>query len=397
VKEFNNNRFCLVKGAKVKAIDESMCAYCPRITSTGGLPKISFIKRKPEPLGLYRCFDFFCFLVETSIIFIFTFLSHKVLNSRLQLVQKLVACFTWNFRGVKLECQLHNTAACTLHLAKGCIHPEDDRCHTLQGDAWFGSVKAAAALGRKRIRAVLQVKNKKGFFPKDYIEKVLEDAPGGVHIVLTGTAPNSIELIALGYRYSTKTTLFFVATANAGSTRPGKEYEMKYTDDHGNVCVHLVEHPDIISNFFEDSNSIDKHNQSRQFDLVLEKTWLTEDPFFRLAITLIGMNVVDTWKLADNHKLLNAPGTKEEAKVTIKNLPECCVINLLLTPSHLFPPLHSRLLAEINLGPTNTPSTQEISELTTTDNKENLHVPIRTLKDNNGLLHHLSPVPCWCE
>jgi hypothetical protein len=62
MKEFNNNRFHLVKGAKVKAIDESMCADHPRTTSTGGLPNISFIKRKPEPLGLYRCFDFFVFL-----------------------------------------------------------------------------------------------------------------------------------------------------------------------------------------------------------------------------------------------------------------------------------------------------------------------------------------------
>jgi hypothetical protein len=51
MKEFNNNRFRLVKGAKVKAIDESMCAYCPRTTSTGGLPNIPFVKRKPEPLG----------------------------------------------------------------------------------------------------------------------------------------------------------------------------------------------------------------------------------------------------------------------------------------------------------------------------------------------------------
>jgi hypothetical protein len=85
-----------------------------------------------------------------------------------------------------------------------------------------------------------------------------------------------------------------VATANAGSTRSRKKYEMKYTDDHGNVCVCLVEHPDIISNFFEGSNSIDKHNQSRQFDIALEKTWLTQDPYFRLATTLIGMNVVGT-------------------------------------------------------------------------------------------------------
>jgi hypothetical protein len=37
-----------------------------------------------------------------------------------------------------------------------------------------------------------------------------------------------------------KQLFFFVATADAGSTRPGKEYEMKYMDDHGNVCVQLI-------------------------------------------------------------------------------------------------------------------------------------------------------------
>jgi hypothetical protein len=51
-------------------------------------------------------------------------------------------------------------------------------------------------------------------------------------------------------------------------------------------------------------------------------------------------------------------------------------------PSH-----PSRMLAKISLGTSiNTP---EISDLTTTitDYKENLHVPIRSFKDNNGLLH----------
>ena len=105
--------------------------------------------------------------------------------------------------------ELGATAACTLRLAEGCIAAEDDRCHTIQGDAWFGSVKAAAALGQKGIRAVLQVKNNKALYPKEYIEKALENAPGGVHIVLKGNAPNGVELIAIGYRYSTKTTLFF--------------------------------------------------------------------------------------------------------------------------------------------------------------------------------------------
>jgi hypothetical protein len=46
-------------------------------------------------------------------------------------------------------------AACTLRLSERCIAPKDDRFHTIQGDAWFESVKAAAALGRKGFRAVL--------------------------------------------------------------------------------------------------------------------------------------------------------------------------------------------------------------------------------------------------
>jgi hypothetical protein len=397
VTEFNNNRLRLLKGAKVKAIDESMCAYRPRTTSTGGLPNISFIKRKPEPLGLYLCFVFTFTYFSTNIFILFYFL--VLLGTEF----KVVACPKTGcllhleiqrgkagMASQKYQQELGATAACTLRLAEECITPEDDRCHSIQGDAWFGSVKAAAALGRKGFRAVLQVKNNKGLFPKDYVEKALEDAPGGVHIVLKGTAPNGIELLALGYRYSTKTTLFFVATADAGSTRPGKEYEMKYTDDHGNVCVRLVERPDIISNFFADSNTIDKHNQARQFDLALEKTWLTQDPYFRLATTLIGMNVVDTWKLADHHKLLNPPGTNEEAKVTIKRFAGMLCYQFVTNTSAFTsaPSRPSRMLAEISLGTSiNTPG---ISDLTTTitDNKENLHVPIRSFKDNNGLLHH---------
>ena len=210
------------------------------------------------------------------------------------------------------------TAACTVRLLESSISDDDDRIHTVQGDAWFGSVRAAAALGAKGHRVVLQVKNNKGLFPKDFIADTLEGAPGGVHIVLKGQAPNGVDLLAIGYRYSTKTTLFFVATVNAGSTTPGKPYEMKYMDDHGNVCVRLVERPDIISKFFQDSNSIDKHNQSRQFDLALEKTWLTQDPYFHLCITLIGMIVVNAWKLADWYKILNPLNSRVDTKMTIQ-------------------------------------------------------------------------------
>jgi hypothetical protein len=83
---------------------------------------------------------------------------------------------------------------------------------------------------------VLQVKGNKGLYRKDFIEENLKDAPGGVSVVLTGIAPNGIQLIAIGYRYSVKTTLFLVMTENAGSTKPGDPYMIKYTDSYGNIC-----------------------------------------------------------------------------------------------------------------------------------------------------------------
>ena len=91
---------------------------------------------------------------------------------------------------------------------------------------------------------------------------------------------------------------------DAGTTRGGTPYEMKYTDDYGNVHVRLIDRPDVISSFYRDSNLVDMHNQVRQSQLALEKRWVTTCGYFRLATTLIGINVTDTWKLAMYHKIM---------------------------------------------------------------------------------------------
>ena len=80
---------------------------------------------------------------------------------------------------------------------------------------------------------------------------MLKDAPGGTHIVLTGKGPKGTPLMAIGYRYSSKSTLFCVCTEDATSTHRGKPYEMTFTDTWGNVCVNLVDHPEVISQFLK--------------------------------------------------------------------------------------------------------------------------------------------------
>ena len=59
VSEFNDIRRERVRASSWKVIDELMSAWRPRTTALGGLPNISFILRKPEPLGeglLSSCF-----------------------------------------------------------------------------------------------------------------------------------------------------------------------------------------------------------------------------------------------------------------------------------------------------------------------------------------------------
>ena len=210
-------------------------------------------------------------------------------------------------RTQQYSAEFGGTTACCLRLAEACSFPDDADTakEGFKGDAWFGSVKAAAEAGQRGRRAVLQVKTNKALFPKEFIGEALNNMPGGVWIVLKGTHPNGVKLVALGYRYSTKTTLFFIFTEDAGSTKKGTPYEMKWTNDRGNVCVREVDRPDVVSHFFEQSNLIDVHNQLRQDELALEKRWVTNDGYFRLATTLVGINTVDCWRLASFHNILD--------------------------------------------------------------------------------------------
>jgi hypothetical protein len=96
---------------------------------------------------------------------------------------------------------------------------------------------------------VFQIKQYASLYPKKFIEDALKDAPGGVSIALEGTN-HEVPLVAIGYRYSRKTILFFIMTKNSGSLSEGEPYEMKYTDNYGNICTQHGERPDVISKVF---------------------------------------------------------------------------------------------------------------------------------------------------
>jgi len=259
-----------------------MSTWCPCKSKTGGLPNISYVIRKPEPLGKFIIFLFiFSLLHLTPFTTLFSLGTEFKNIACCRIGCILVLEIQRGKEGMRAQrhcATLGATAACTLEEAQD----GDNRVGAgVRGNAWFGSVKAATALGQKGYKAVLQVKTGHGLFPKKFIEDTLKDAPGGIWIVLQSTF-QGIPLIAIGYCYSPHTTLHFVTTKDAGCTSKGEPYRMKYTDDWGNVHICDVNRPDLISKLFEASNIIDKHNQARQAELALEKCWLTQNPYFRL-------------------------------------------------------------------------------------------------------------------
>ena len=69
------------------------------------------------------------------------------------------------------------TMACCLQLTEQFSIPGSHE--SFIGDAWFRSTKAVAQASAKGCVSILQVKHNKAQYPKEYIEEILKDMPGG--------------------------------------------------------------------------------------------------------------------------------------------------------------------------------------------------------------------------
>jgi hypothetical protein len=96
-------------------------------------------------------------------------------------------------RSEEFNLQVGATAGCTLRLLPGTIPKDADPYkHGIRADAWFGSIKTANEIGLRGHDAVLQIKQYHSLFPKEFIESVLKDAPGGAHILLEGVTKDEV-------------------------------------------------------------------------------------------------------------------------------------------------------------------------------------------------------------
>lgn len=322
VDQFNKTRKLLIASGSVVTLDELMSPFQPRTTKTSLLPVLSWIFRKPKPLGT------------------------EYKNAADTLTQ--VTLFLEIQRGKQAMKQLPffgevgSTAACTLRLIVGATHcgnangnrrrvnDEIEPRQLVVADSWFGSVRVAESLKLlRRLKPdedasescggyvldrsagenpnghelVAAVKTNTGWFPKKELEEKMRKWPSGSYLVLTTTAPESnIKLVALGYKYNAKKVLCFVCTANAGSTVPGaKHYIAKFPDRFGNTCSRKIPRPQVLSSYFANSNLIDSNNHARQHLLGLERLWHTTNPWFRNVTTIVGTTAIDCWRAIQYH------------------------------------------------------------------------------------------------
>ncbi len=97
----------------------------------------------------------------------------------------------------------------------------------------------------------------------------MKDAPGGKWLTMKTTV-DSVDILAIAYKYNSKKTLFFCAPEGAGATIDGEPYITNWPDEHGNVQCRNVLRSVLCSRYFGLSNKVDRHNHLVLIFLVLQ-------------------------------------------------------------------------------------------------------------------------------
>ena len=291
IEEFNESRIKAIATSSWKCFDESIFAFRPRTTKTGGLPHLVYIIRKPEPFG-----------IEVKVVCDPP--TGCMVGMELQEGKELMKQKAYNH-------SLGATTGCAVRLMEltcnTCHVDGKQECYT--GDSWFASAKTTVELVARGINFVGQVKQCCKNFPRKYLEQTMESFEPGHWVVMQTVVPmipveglehepdTLVKVLAIGYKYCYSKVLCFVMNQNAGSVLPGPKYKAKYWTEDGSKIVKLYDRPNVISKYFSVIGTVDNHNMSRQGKLALEKAWKTHDPYHRFMTSMIGVTITDIWKI----------------------------------------------------------------------------------------------------
>ena len=110
----------------------------------------------------------------------------------------------------------------------------------------------------------------------------------------TPRVPGNIPLMDILYKYISHKVLVFMATEGDRSTESGVTYLSHYPENYSNFSIHPVLFTHVIIRYPIDCNKIDNQNSIRKSDIDLDKYWVTQSGYFRLATTVgLGMGITD--------------------------------------------------------------------------------------------------------
>ena len=250
-------------------------------TGDGALPNLTYIIRKPEPLGTE--------LKAVACPVTGIMLSLEIQRAKAQMATQ------------ELHKKLGATTSCVARMAglssqSGQSHQDRPLYEIYNGDSWFSSVRTARYMYSRGFHYVGQVKTTHKHFPKTWLEEKMKDMGAGTWLCLRAVTPgDNVPLIAVGYKYNKKKVLHFIMTEGAGSTHGGVPYLCQFRNKNGTVVKKKIPRPDFISKYFACANTVDVHNQIRQGTIKLEKRWITHDGYFRLWTTILGIIGTDMY------------------------------------------------------------------------------------------------------
>ena len=243
-------------------------------SGVGGLPHMSWVKRKPEPLGLELktiCDG------ETGVMLFIEMQEGAIRMAR------------------RPHTDTHSaTTACTMRLIDG-VGPTDGKKRTVYGDSWFMSVATRDALKeRYNYHAVGSIKTAHSNFPAEAIRWTLASTERGAKVVFKAEGE---ELWAIGWN-DVHYKLYLATCGHSGPGIPAQKTRQRA--DGRNTTID-VPRPAVVAEYAMNMGNVDLHNRYRQGEMALHKIWKTHTWQHRMLNELHATTVVDAYLLSKKY------------------------------------------------------------------------------------------------
>lgn len=290
INSFNDQRMRMIK-CMMLLLDESMSGWRPKTSKLGGLPNYTYEIRKPVPLGTMFRNSAEC--ISGVLVFQDVVQLPEVQSRKLYYGDK-------SHLPGNVEIGAH-TAEVLRQVRGAQVKPGG----WVGGDSWFGSViSAVECMKLFGVYSTWVVKQNNDYFPMLVLHEILKarygDKPAG-HWVVMKAEISGVDVLAIAYAWSHSSCSYFVSTC--GSTYPAEQsYTTHFEDEFGIVSTKQISRPHLLEWVYDFLPLIDEHNRQRQNILNLERKWPTKCCWFRLLVTIVGMSVVDLYRIYLNQE-----------------------------------------------------------------------------------------------